>query len=72
VPGSLTATHFTGDLDRATEPQQFFCQCGFTGIRVRNNGEGATALDFLLQTGHEKIAAGLKAAILTYPTCLTY
>ncbi len=48
----LAATHFTGDLDRAAEPQQFFGERGFTGIRVGDDGKGAATLDFFLQGAH--------------------
>ncbi len=36
-------------LDGATEEQEFFRQCGFTGIRVGNDGEGASLLDFSIE-----------------------
>ncbi len=48
----LAGAHFAGHLDRAAEPQQLFCQRGLARIRVRNDGKGAAAGDFVGELGH--------------------
>ena len=56
MPRGLPGADFTGDLNRAAEPQQFFSQRGFTGIGVGNDGEGTAAgelfFEFLSRAGH--------------------
>jgi hypothetical protein len=42
----FSGTHFAGDLNRATEPEQLFGQRGFARVGVGNDGKGATARQF--------------------------
>ena len=40
----------TGKLDRPAVEQQFFRQCGFTGVRVGDDRKGPSPVDlFLIQ-----------------------
>lgn len=39
-------------MDRTTEKEQFFSEGRFTGVRVRDNRKGATALDFFVEGCH--------------------
>ena len=39
----LVALYGSGHLYLATEEQEFFCQCGFAGIGVGDDGKGASA-----------------------------
>lgn len=42
----LVAFHSTSHLYLSAKEEEFFCERGFTGIGVRNDGEGAAALYF--------------------------
>ena len=39
-------------MDCTTEKQEFFSKGCFTGVRVRDNRESATALDFFVESCH--------------------
>ena len=41
----LARLHAAGDLNRSCEQQQFFRSASFTGVRVGNDGEGASPRD---------------------------
>jgi hypothetical protein len=45
----LAPAHRAGQLDRTGVQQQFLGQRGLTGVGVGNDGESATALDFVLE-----------------------
>ena len=47
---SFTTLHFTGHLNGLTPKQQLLSHCGFTGVGVRNNGEGAALGNFFVQS----------------------
>ena len=49
MPIGLAAAHRAGQLDRAGVQQQFLGQRGLAGVWVGNDGEGAAALDLMLQ-----------------------
>src|SRR5690606_24135134 len=67
VGGGVAITFFafdgTGLLDQAAEQQQFFSDCGFTGVGVRNNRESAPGSNFL---GKSKIRHGLSVCLQRY------
>ena len=44
-------------MDGPSVQQQFLSQCGFPGIRVRNNGKGSSFRDFLLQFRHARYSS---------------
>ena len=43
---NLVVFHGAGHLDLSTEEQELFGQCGFTGVGVGDDGEGAPTFDF--------------------------
>ena len=45
----LVALHGAGHVDGATEEEQLFGEGGFTGVRVRDDGEGASPRYFFVQ-----------------------
>jgi len=49
VPIGLAAADGAGQLDGSRVQQEFFSQRGLACVRVRNDGERAAALDFLLE-----------------------
>ena len=48
-PGVLLPLDHTGLGNGPTVKQEFFCQSGFTGVRVGDDGKGAAAFDFFFQ-----------------------
>ena len=42
----------SGDMDGSSEEEEFFGYGGFTGVRMRNDREGETLVDFLSEFGH--------------------
>ena len=51
VPGSLSGLDRTRLADRAAVEQQFFGQRRLAGVRVGDDGEGASARDLSLEFG---------------------
>ena len=49
VPIGLAAANRAGQLDGPCVQQEFFSQRGLACVRVRNDGEGAAALYFVLE-----------------------
>jgi len=56
----LLGLDLAGELNRAAEQQQFFCERGLTGVRVRDDREGAAAGDRLCK----RFSHGLKFLLL--------
>ncbi len=52
MTGGFSGPDFTGDLDRAAEPQQLFRQRGFAGVGVGNDGESTATGNFVGELGH--------------------
>ena len=42
----------TGEIDRSSVQQEFLSQCGFTGIRVGNDGKGTPSFNFFCIIRH--------------------
>ena len=51
MTGCLAALDGAGQLDRTAEQQQLFGERGFAGVRVGNDGECSTQIDFLRSCG---------------------
>ncbi len=52
-----------GQLDRAAEQQQLLGQRRLAGVRVRNDGEGATLRAFCVEVGHGNCNIGKRAGL---------
>ena len=49
----------TGEIDRSSVQQEFLSQCGFTGIRVGNDGKGTPSFNFFCIIRHSFISFGI-------------
>lgn len=54
-----------GQLNSATEQQQFLCQRGLTRVGMGDNGKGTAASRFLNQIGHGKVSVLNNGGIVT-------
>ena len=55
----LAALDGAGELNGATEQQQFLGQGGLAGIRMRDDRKGAPAVELFFQLGHDLGVPGL-------------
>jgi hypothetical protein len=60
VPRRLTPLDGSSHLDRASEQQQLFRQGGLPGIRVGDDGKGASFADFSVNyVGKNGVSSGI-------------